>query len=163
MVSWHLEESGHTSTSLEYMDDKNDTNDGDGVCWVHKPGVLYGPASQQRLGPTDDVANDAQTPEPAQIPKNDRPEGRSSFQPEGLAEKERRPLPTLAGLSDRKASLPTPAHLRMASPTGRPGQTPLSTPTRVPDRGCVEPLLTALLQLAQSEPTGTNRSGTSAW
>ena len=36
MVSWHLEESGHTSTSLEYMDDENDTDDGDGVGQVKK-------------------------------------------------------------------------------------------------------------------------------
>ena len=83
---------------------------------------------------------------------NDRPEGRSNLRPEGLAEKERRSLPTLARLSDRKASPPTPAHLRTASPTGRPGQTPLPTPTRVSDWGCAKPLLTALLQ------TGTIRA-----
>ena len=38
-------------------------------CRVHKPGVPHGPASQQKLGPADDVANDAQTPGSAQIPK----------------------------------------------------------------------------------------------
>ena len=29
-------------------------------CRVHKPEVPHGPASQQKLGPTDDVVNDAQ-------------------------------------------------------------------------------------------------------
>ena len=38
MVSWHLKEAGHTSTSLEYMDDEDDTDDGDGVCQVKKEG-----------------------------------------------------------------------------------------------------------------------------
>ena len=37
------------------------------------------------------------------------------------------------------------------------------TPICVSDRGCTEPLLTALLRLAQSEPTRTNRPGTPAW
>ena len=36
---------------------------------------------------------------------NSRPEGRSKFRPESLAEEEWRPLPTPARLSDRKASL----------------------------------------------------------
>ena len=67
------------------------------------------------------------------------------LQPEGLAKEERRSLPTPTRFSDRKA-----------------WPTPLLTPTRVFDRGCTEPLLTALLQLAQSEPTGTNRPGTPA-
>ena len=31
-----------------------------GSCWVCKPGVPHGPASQQSLGPADNVANDAQ-------------------------------------------------------------------------------------------------------
>ena len=39
------------------------------TCQVHKPGVPHGPASQQKLGPADDVANDAQTPGLAQTPK----------------------------------------------------------------------------------------------
>ena len=30
------------------------------MCQVHKPGVPHGPASQQKLGPVDNVANDAQ-------------------------------------------------------------------------------------------------------
>ena len=34
---------------------------------------------------------------------NDRPEGRSNLRPEGLAEEEWHPLPTLARLSDRSA------------------------------------------------------------
>ena len=57
---------------------------------------------------------------------NDRLEGQSNLRPEGLAEEERRLLPTLA-------------RLRTASPTGRPGQTPLPTPTRFSDRECAEP------------------------
>ena len=36
---------------------------------------------------------------------NDRPEGQSNLRPKGLAEEERRQLPTPAHLSDRKASL----------------------------------------------------------
>ena len=66
------------------------------------------------------------------------------LRPKGLTEEEHRSLPTLA-------------HLQTASLTGRPDQKPLSTPTRVSDRGCIEPLLTALLQLVQSELTGTNQ------
>ena len=83
------------------------------------------------------------TPGPAQKP-NDRPEERSNLRPKGLAKEEQRPLPTLARLSDRKASLPTPARLsdQKAWPTT------LQTPTRVSDRGYTEPLLTALLRLA---------------
>ena len=69
------------------------------------------------------------------------------LRPEGLAKEE-------------QLSLPTPTHLWMTSPTARLGQTPLSTPTRVSDRGCAEPLLTALLRLPQLEPIGTNRPGT---
>ena len=57
---------------------------------------------------------------------------------------------------------PTPARLRTASPTGRPGQTLLLTSTRVSDWGYVKPLLTALLRLARLESTGTNRPGTPA-
>ena len=30
-----------------------------GSCWVHKPEVPHGPASQQKLGLADNVANDA--------------------------------------------------------------------------------------------------------
>ena len=90
---------------------------------------------------------------------NDRPEGRSNHRTEGLAEEERRPLLTSARLSDRKHSLQSLAPLWKASLTGRPGQTLLSTPTRVSDRGCTKPLLTTLLQLTQSEPIGTNRPG----
>ena len=50
---------------------------------VHKPGVPNGPASQQKLGPADDVTNDAQL---LGWPRylNDRPEERSSLRPKGL-------------------------------------------------------------------------------
>ena len=97
------------------------------ICRVHKPGVPHGSASQQRLGPAENVTNDTQL---VGRPKylNDRPEGIQSLtgrpgrggttpasdsdpslRPEGLTKEEQR-------------SLPTPAHLWMASPTGRPGQ-----------------------------------------
>ena len=54
---------------------------------VHKPRVPHGLTSQQRLGPADDVANNAQL---MGWPKylNDRLEGRSNLRPEGLAEEE---------------------------------------------------------------------------
>ena len=55
--------------------------------------------SNKRIGPEDNVANDAQL---LGRPKylDDRPEGRSNLRSEGLAEEERRPLPTPAHLSD---------------------------------------------------------------
>ena len=68
------------------------------------------------------------------------------LRPEGLTKEEQRSLLTLV-------------RLRTASPTGRPGQTLLLTPTRISDRGCAKPLLTALLQLERSEPTRTNQPG----
>ena len=39
------------------------------MCRVHKPGVPHGPASQQKLSPADDVANDAQLLGRPEIPK----------------------------------------------------------------------------------------------
>ena len=45
---------------------------------------------------------------------NDGPKGRSNLRPEDLAKEEWRPLPTLARLSDQKASLKrNNAHLRL--------------------------------------------------
>ena len=117
------------------------------ICRVHKPGVPHGPASQQRLGPAGNIVNDAQLLGQPKI-LNDRAEGKSNLRPEGLAEEERRPLPTLSRLSDRKASLRrNNARFRLwhASPTGRPSQTSLPTLTRGSDRGCTKPLLIALL------------------
>ena len=64
---------------------------------------------------------------------------------------------------EEQRSLPTLARLRTASPTGRPGQTPLLTLTRSSDRECIEPLLIAPLRLAQLEPTRTNKPGMPAW
>ena len=64
------------------------------------------------------------------------------LRPEGLAS-DSGPPPD--GLSDRKA-----------------WQNTTSDSDPRPQPGYVEPLLTALLQLAQSEPTGTNRPGTPA-
>ena len=119
-----------------------------GSCRVHKPGVPHGPASQKKLGPTDNIANNAQLlGQPKYL--NKRLEGRSNLRPEGLAEEERRPLPTPARLSDQKA-------------WPRRNSTPSPNPTYASDRGCTEPLLTAPLRLAQSELTGTHRPGTPA-
>ena len=131
-------------------------------CRVHKPGVLA-----DRL-PSKGLAQQITSRTNAQLmgrPKylNSRPEGRSKFRPESLAEEEQRPLLISAHLSDRNARF----GLQPAS--GRPlrleglAKTPLPTPTRFSDRDCVEPLLTAPLRLAQSKPTRTNRPGTPAW
>ena len=90
---------------------------------------------------------------------NNRPEGRSNHRSEGLTKEERHPFPTPAHISDQINRF----DLQPAS--GRPlrleglAKTPLLTPTRVSDRGCAKPLLTALLQLAHSELNGTNRLG----
>ena len=74
-----------------------------GVCRVHKHRVPHGLASQQRLDPADNVANDAQlSGRPRNL--NDRPEGQSNLRLEDLAEEERRPLLTPARLIDQKAS-----------------------------------------------------------
>ena len=77
---------------------------------------------------------------------NNRPEGRSNHRPEGLAEEEQRPFvdsgPPLRPEGLAKTLLPT------LTPRLRPGY--------------VKTLLTALLRLAQPEPTGTNRPGTPA-
>ena len=72
------------------------------MCQVHKPGVPHGPASQQRLGLAHSIANNVQLMD---RPKylNDRSEGRSNHRSEGLDEEERRPLLTLARLSDLSA------------------------------------------------------------
>jgi hypothetical protein len=41
-VSWHLEEPGHTSTSLEYMDDEVDADERDGIIGqVKKEGEVF--------------------------------------------------------------------------------------------------------------------------
>ena len=84
------------------------------MCRVHKPRVPNGHASQQKLGPADDIANDAQLLGRPKKP-NDRTEGRSSLRlegafdsgpplrPEGLAKEDQRSLPTPVRLSDRKA------------------------------------------------------------
>ena len=89
--------------------DKNPPDDstriarGLGGCYrVHKPEVHHGPTSQQRLGPIDNVVSNTQL---MGWPKylDDRPEGRSNLQPEGLADEEWCPLSTLAHLSDRSA------------------------------------------------------------
>jgi len=147
-----------------HRQNKNPPNDSTRIAWglggsyrVHKPKVPHGPASQQRLGLAEDVANDTQL---LGWPKylNDRPEGRSNLRPEGLSKEERRPLPTMARLSDRKDSFPTPTHLsdRKAWPNNASDSNPRLRP------GYTEPLLTALLRLARSEPTGTDRPVTLA-
>ena len=76
---------------------------------------------------------------------NDRLEGRSNLQPEGLAEEERRPLLTPAHLSDRSARFGLqPTSGRPLRPEGL-AKTPLPTPTHVSNQGCARPLLTTLL------------------
>ena len=77
--------------------------------------------------------------------QNDGPEGRSNHRPEGLAEEERRPLPTPVCLSDRRARFGLqPAPGRPLRPKGL-AKALLPTLTRIFDRGCAKPLLTALL------------------
>ena len=56
----------------------------------------------KRLGLVDNIANNAQLlGQPKYL--DNRPEGRSNLRLEGLAKEERRPLLTLARLSDRSA------------------------------------------------------------
>ena len=90
-------------------------------CRVHKPRVPRGPTSQQWLGPTGNIADNAQL---MGRPKylNDRPEGRSNLRPGGLAEEERRPLSDSGPPLRPEHSLQSPARLWTASLTGRPGQ-----------------------------------------
>ena len=93
---------------------------------------------------------------------NDRPEGRSNHRPEGKVEEERRPFLTPAHLSNRSALIGLqPASGWPLRPEGL-AKALLLTLTRVSDWGYTKPLLTALLQLAHSEPTRTNRPGTPA-
>ena len=127
------------------------------ICRVHKPRVPHGPASQQRLDPAANMVNKHVTHGPAQVPK--RQARRAIQSPIG-----RSGGGGTASVSDSgppfrpERSLRSPARFRTASPTERPGQNTASDS----DRACAEPLLTALLQLARSEPTGTNRPGTLA-
>ena len=133
-----------------------------GSCRVHKPRVPHGPAFQQRLGLADNIANNAQLMGRPKTPKRqarrtiqsstERPSRGGTtpasdfgppLQPKGLAKEEHHSLLALASL-------------QTTSLTGKPVQTPLLTPTHVSNRGCTEPLLTAPLRLAQSEPTGAN-------
>ena len=125
-----------------------------GSCRVHKPGVPHGLASQQRLGPTDDVANNAQTPGLAQIPKQQArraiqsPTGRPIQGGTTPASDSGLPLRPEGLTKEEQCSLLTLARLRTASSTGSPGQIPLLTLTAVSGRGRTEPLLIALLRLA---------------
>ena len=75
------------------------------VCRIHKTGVPHRLASQQKLGPVDNVANDAQLlGRPKHL--NDRPEERSNLRPEDLADEERRPLLTPTRFFDRGGAEP---------------------------------------------------------
>ena len=65
------------------------------------------------------------------------------LRPEGLAKEEHCLFLTPARLSDQKAWPNTASEIS----------------TCVSDRGCTEPLLTALLRLAHSEPAGTDQPG----
>ena len=53
---------------------------------------------------------------------NNRPEGRSNHRPEGLAKEERRPFSDFGLPRQLERSLRSPACLRTAFPTGRPGR-----------------------------------------
>ena len=125
-------------------------------CRVHKPRVPRGPNSLQRFSPADNIANKRATHGPAQIPRR---QTRTTIQ--SLTERPGRGGTATAfdfGPPLRpERSLRSPARLRTAPPTRRPGQTLLPTPTRVSDQGCAKPLLTALLRLARSEPTDRGR------
>ena len=87
---------------------------------------------------------------------NDRPEGRSNHRPEGLAKEERLPFSNSGPPLRPERSLRSPAHLRTASPTGKPGQstTSDSDPTS-PTGVCKDPA-------HYSSSTGTNQPGTPA-
>lgn len=129
-----------------------------GSCRVHKPGVPHGSTSQLRLSPAGNVVDNTQL---MGRPKylNDRPKGQSNHRPKGLVEEERCPFSTLAHLFDRSAHFGLqPTFRRPLRPEGL-AKALLPTPTHVSNWGCTKPLFTALLQLAHSEPTGTNRPG----
>ena len=97
------------------------------ICRVHKPGVPHGSASQQRLGPAENVTNDTQL---VGRPKylNDRPEG----------------IQSLTGRPGRGGTTPASDSGPPLRPEGL-AKTPLPTLTHVSDQECDEPLLTALL------------------
>ena len=112
-----------------------------------------------RLGPSRQHA----THGPAQESKNNRPEGRSSHRPEGLAEEEHRPLVDYFGPPLRpERSLRTPAASGRLLRSEDLAQALLPTLTPRLQLECAETLLTALLRLARPEPTGTIRPGTPA-
>ena len=93
---------------------------------------------------------------------NDRLEGRSNHRPEGLAEEEWCPFLTPGHLSNRSTRFGLqPASGQPLRPEGL-ARALFPTPTRVSDWDAPKPLLTALLQLAHSEPTETNLAGTPA-
>ena len=94
---------------------------------------------------------------------NDRPEGQSNHRPEGLAEEEQHRLVDYFGPPLRpERSLRTPAASRR--PLRPEGLAQALLPTLTPHLrpGFAETLLTALLRLAQPEPTGAIRPGTPA-
>ena len=86
-------------------------------CRVYKPRVPHGSASQQRLGPADDIANDAQL---LGRPKylNNCPEGRSNLSTGRPGQGGTRSLSTPARLSDQKAWPNTTSNFEPRPPTG---------------------------------------------
>ena len=130
-------------------------------CRVHKPGVPHGQAFQQRLGPADNVASNEQL---MGRPKylNDRSEGRSNHRPEGLA-KEEPPASESSPPLRPERSLRSLAHLRTASPTGRPGQSTTSdsnptSSTEVRKNLAHYSSLTSAIRIDWDQPTKDARS-----
>jgi len=86
-----------SSGTLEFEDEGLESN-----CRVHKPRVPNGPTSQQKLGPADDITNDAQLlGQPRYLTtgrKSDLVSDRKAWPMRG-----RRSLLTVARFPDRKA------------------------------------------------------------
>ena len=122
-------------------------------CRVHKPRVPNGPASQQKLGSADDIANNAQFLGRPRYPiigqKGDLVSDRKAWPRRVDARFRLRPASPTRRLGQGGTTL---ASDRKACP--RKGRCSLSTSTRFSDREYTEPLLTALLRPARSELTG---------
>ena len=129
---------------------------------VHKPGVSHGPASQQRLGPADNVANDVQLLGRPKYLK--RQAGRAIQSPTGRPGRgETTPVsdsgpPLRPGHSHR-----SPACLRTTSLTGRPSQsTTFDSDPRLRPRMRQTPTHysspTSAIRANWSQPTGDARS-----
>ena len=141
------------------LDDSTQITRGlEGSYRVHKPEVPRGPASQQRLGPSRQTHNSWAGPSTKMTGQR----GDRIFDQEAWPKRNNVRFPILAHLSDWSTRFGLqPTFGRSLLPEGLAKALP-PTPTHVSDRGCAKPLLMALLRLARSEPTGTNRPGTPA-